>query len=92
MRWGTLFHSPSERSVHGFTLWGLFGFLSLLAILLLWARGDDCLLLLGVSGWKNLGISWESELLDKIFDTLGGKEVVIPSPVIGEVEASSGLE
>ena len=53
---------------------------------------DDGGLLLGVGGWHNLGVSWETELLDEVLDTGVGEEIVVPSPVVHLVKVSSGLE
>ena len=48
--------------------------------------------LLSVSGWDNLGVSWEAELLDEVLDSGVGQEAVVPSPVVDLVKVSSGLE
>jgi len=52
----------------------------------------DDLLLLGVGVWNNLGVSWETELLNEELNTGVGEEVVGPSPVVDLVEVASGLE
>ena len=48
--------------------------------------------LLLVSGWKNLGVSWETEFLDEILKTIVGEEIVGPSPGVDLVEAASALQ
>ena len=54
--------------------------------------GNDLCSLLGVGGWDDQAVDWEAELLDEVFDTLVGEEVVGPSPVVNLVQASSGGE
>ena len=66
--------------------------LLLIIILTLWSGRGNSNLLLGVSVWHDLGVGWESEVLDEVLDTGVGEEVVGPSPVVDLVEESSGLE
>ena len=69
--------------------WLLLLFFSFLAVL---GWGNDLCSLLGVGGWDDEAVNWETELLDEEFNTLVGEEIVGPSPVVNLVEASSGLE
>ena len=43
---------------------------------LLLVSSDNSSSLLGVGGWDNLGVSWESELLDQVLNSLVSQEII----------------